>query len=124
MNEESRNRSEQGDEKEKNGAGPAAGAAERGGTGKGEKTEQDLPPINFSTFILSLSTSALMNLGEIENPITKKREKELLAAKQTIDIIALLKEKTQGNLDESESRLIDDVLTDLRLRYVRAAGSS
>ncbi len=93
------------------------------GHGGGEKTQKDLPPIDFSTFILSLSTSALMNLGEIENPLTKKVEKELPAAKQTIDIIAVLREKTRGNLTDYESRLIEDVLTDLRIRYVRAMES-
>lgn len=85
-----------------------------------QKTTKDLPQVDFSTFVLSLSTSALMNLGEIQNPMTKKVEKELPVARQTIDLIDVLKEKTKGNLTEYESKLIENVLTDLRLRYLRA----
>lgn len=82
----------------------------------------ELPPLDFSTFILSLSSSVLMNLGVVENPVTKKTEKEPAAAKQTIDLIALLKEKTEGNLDEGEEKLMSDVLHDLRLWYVKVMG--
>ena len=80
---------------------------------------QDLPPLDFSTFILSLSSSVLMNLGVVENPMTKKREKEPAVAKQTIDLIALLKEKTRGNLTENEAKLLEDVLHELQLWYVK-----
>ena len=72
--------------------------------------------------ILSLSSSALMNLGLVENPVTKKTEKEPDAAKQTIELISLLKEKTKGNLTGDEEKLMDDVLHDLRLWYVKATG--
>jgi len=82
--------------------------------------EKDLPPLDFSTFILSLSTSALMNMGLVENPMTQKTEKEMPVAKQTIDLIALLKEKTKGNLTEDETKLVDGVLHELRLWYVKA----
>lgn len=86
-----------------------------------EKKEgsKDLPPLDFSTFVLSLSTSVLMNLGVVENPITKQKEKEPAVAKQTIDLLDLLKEKTQGNLTGEEARLLDDVLAELRLWYVK-----
>jgi len=79
-----------------------------------------LPALDFATFILSLSSSVLINLGILENPITKKSEKDIKAAKQTIDLIALLKEKTGGNLTEDESKLIGDLLTELQLQYCRS----
>jgi len=79
-----------------------------------------LPTLDFPTFILSLSSSVLISLGVLENPITKTSKKDIVAAKQTIDLIALLKEKTSGNLTEEESRLIGDILTELQLQYCSA----
>lgn len=79
-----------------------------------------LPEISFSTFVISLSTQALMHLGEIPNPLSGKVESDIPVAKQTIDIIGVLREKTRGNLDQGEERLMDDVLYDLRMRYVEA----
>jgi len=82
-------------------------------------------PLNFSTFILSLSTQALVHLGEIPNPMDNKMAADLLAAKHMIDILGILKEKTKGNLDNSESGLLDTILYDLRLKYVeRVRGRS
>ena len=78
-----------------------------------------LPPLDFSTFILSLSSSVLMNLGLVENPVTGKTEKEPAVARQTIDLLTLLKEKTTGNLSEEEGKLLDNVLHELRLWYVK-----
>jgi hypothetical protein len=68
-----------------------------------------------------LSTSALFHLGEIPDPVTQKREKDLPLAKQTIDILGILKEKTRGNLTPDEERLMENILTDLRWRYIREA---
>jgi len=79
-----------------------------------------LPEINFSTFILSLSTSTLMHLGELPNPETNQIEKNLPLAKQTIDLIDMLKKKTEGNLDQDEDQLITNLLYDLKLKYVAA----
>ncbi len=79
-----------------------------------------LPEINFSTFILSLSTSTLMHLGELPNPETNQMEKNLPLAKQTIDLIDMLKKKTEGNLDQDEDQLITNLLYDLKLKYVAA----
>jgi hypothetical protein len=79
-----------------------------------------LPEINFSTFILSLSTSALMHLGELPNPETHQVDKNLPLAKQTIDLIDMLKQKTEGNLEEDETQLITNLLYDLKLKYVAA----
>lgn len=84
--------------------------------------EGPLPEINFTSFIFSLSTSALIQLGEVEDPFTQKKEKHLPLAKQTIDLIGMLKEKTKGNLTSEEERFIDQVLFDLRMRYVKVAG--
>lgn len=81
---------------------------------------EELPPINFSTFIISLSTQALMLLGEINDPETGSAQKDVAVAKQTIDIIGMLDEKCRGNLDEHEERLVKEVLYNLRMRYVEA----
>jgi hypothetical protein len=87
-----------------------------------EKTgaEEALPAINFSTFIISLSTQALVHLGEIPNPLSGKAEKDISVGKHMIDIIGVLREKTRGNLDKGEEKLVDDILFDLRMKYVEA----
>jgi hypothetical protein len=77
-----------------------------------------LPQITFPTFLLSLSTSVLMHLGLIPNPVSGQVEKDLALAKQTIDLLSLLKQKTQGNLDPEETQLLDSILYDLRMQYV------
>jgi hypothetical protein len=85
-------------------------------------TEQGpLPEIDFPQFIFSLSTSALIQLGEVQDPFTQKRAKNLPLAKQTIDLIAMLKEKTKGNLTPEEEKIIENLLYDLRMRYVKAS---
>jgi hypothetical protein len=81
-----------------------------------------LPEIDFTHFILSLSSSALIQLGEIQDPFTKKSVKNLPLAKQTIDLIGMLNEKTKGNLTPEEEKVIDYILYDLRMRYVKATG--
>lgn len=81
-----------------------------------------LPEVNFASFIYSLSTSALVHLGEIPEPITEKMDKNLPLAKQTIDILGILQEKTKGNLSQEEENLLNNFLYDLRMRYVKAMG--
>jgi hypothetical protein len=82
--------------------------------------EHSAPPsIDFNTFILSLSTSALMCLGKLPDAEDDSTV-NLAHAKQSIDCIALLEEKTRGNLTGEEERLITEVLYDLRLRFVAA----
>ena len=83
-----------------------------------EDAAPPLPDITFSSFIISLSSSALFHFGEIPDPITNKKQRNLPLAKQTIDILGILKEKTVGNLTNEESRLLDNLLYDLRMRYV------
>lgn len=87
---------------------------------KAQPSHESLPEINFSTFIISLSTQALMHLGEIANPLSGKSETDILVAKQMIDILGMLQEKTRNNLDTGEETLIEDVLFDLRMKYVEA----
>jgi len=78
-----------------------------------------LPEITFASFILSLNISALVHLGELPEPGKDKPECNLDLARHAIDTIAMLKEKTQGNLDEEEARLIDNILFDLRMKFVK-----
>ena len=94
------------------------------GTAEQDSSAQQgpLPEIDFTNFILSLSTSALIQLGEIQDPFTQKSAKNLPLAKQTIDLIGMLKEKTKGNLSPEEEKVIEYILYDLRMRYVKAAG--
>jgi hypothetical protein len=80
-----------------------------------------LPEVNFNSLIFSLSSSALLHLGEIADPTTGAKNKDLPLAKHTIDTIAMLKEKTKGNLNEEENRFLESILADLRWRYVKAA---
>ena len=80
--------------------------------------EDVLPRVDFATFILSLSHNALMYLGEAPNPETGDLGKNLPLARQTIDLIAMLEEKTKGNLSGEEERLVAQILFDLRMRYV------
>ncbi len=78
-------------------------------------------PVSFSTFVLGVSTQALLHLGEIEDPLTGKLERDLAAAQHVIDILGILREKTRNNLDQAEEQLLDSILYDLRMRYVAIA---
>jgi hypothetical protein len=77
-----------------------------------------LPQIDFSTFILSMSTSVLIHLGELDNPETQRKEINLALARQTIDLLGLIQDKTRGNLDTEEQKLLENLLYDLRMKYV------
>ena len=77
--------------------------------------------LTFTTFILSLSTSVLVGLGELPDPLTNENNVNLPLAKQTINVIEMLMEKTKGNLAEDEDRLVGNILYDLRMKYVEAA---
>lgn len=84
--------------------------------------EPRLPEVNFPTFIFSLHSSVLLQLGLIEDPISGKKAKNLPAAKQTIDILGMLEEKTRGNLTGEEENMLKNILYDLRMMYVREKG--
>jgi len=88
--------------------------------GDGDK----LPAIDFSTFVLSLSHSALVHLGDAPSPDGQPEERDLSLAKQTIDLLGILQEKTRNNLTGEEERLLDQALYDLRLRFVEVSKSS
>lgn len=88
---------------------------------KKEKAFTPLPEISLSSFLLSISSSALLHLGEIADPQSGEKKKDLALAKQSVDIIALLKEKTKGNLTEEEEKLLEHLLYDLRIRFVQAS---
>ena len=77
--------------------------------------------VNFSSFILSLSSSILLHLGEIPDPQSGEKKKDLALAKQSVDIISMLKEKTKDNLTEEEEKLLEHLLYDLRMRFVQAS---
>ena len=81
--------------------------------------EAQLPEINFSTFIFSLSSSALLHFGEIPDPSSGTKKKNLPMAKHTIDILGMLEEKTRGNLTSDEEQLFKNILYDLRMLYVK-----
>ncbi len=87
-----------------------------------EEEAAQLPEINFQTFVFSLNASALVQLGVMEDPATGRKEKNLSLAKQTIDILSMLQEKTVGNLTDDEDNLLKNILYDLRIRYVKEKG--
>lgn len=86
--------------------------------GRGPK----LPKIDFSTFIFSLNSSALVHLGFLDDPGSGKKSKNLPIAKQTIDILGMLEEKTRGNLLAEEETMFRHILYDLRMLYVKEIG--
>lgn len=78
-----------------------------------------MPDVTMTTLVLSLNTTALFHLGEIEDPATGARNKDLMMAKHSIDTLKLLQQKTTGNLTDEEKNLLDNVLCDLKLRFVK-----
>jgi len=97
---------------------------QNGGAEAENRTSAAWPEINFSTFILSLNSSALVHLGLEADPSTGDRLTNLPLARQTIDILAMLADKTAGNLSEDERRLLTNIVYELRLMYVRQKESS
>ena len=87
--------------------------------GAASQPEQDMP-MTFEGLIFSLSTTALLQLGMAPHPETGKQEKDLPGAKQTIDILEILQQKTRGNLTADEGQLLEECLYDLKMTYVRA----
>ena len=82
---------------------------------------EEQPAISFAGFIISLATTAAVHFGDIADPNTGEREQpNLAAAHQMIDLIAMLQDKTKGNLSPEETKLVDDLLYELRMRFVQA----
>lgn len=85
-----------------------------------EPSSHPLPEPNFTALIFSLSSTALFHLGEIADPQTNEKKKDLPLAKHAIDTIAMLQEKTAGNLTEEEKKFTESILADLRWRFINA----
>ncbi len=84
--------------------------------------ESSMPEVAFSTFILSLYSSALVHLGEMPEPSTGARIRDIDLAKQTIDMVIMLEEKTRGNLEDDEVKLMASLLHELKMAFARAKG--
>jgi hypothetical protein len=84
-----------------------------------ETQDEQIPEINFVSFIYSLATTAFYHFGDFPDPATNKASRNLPAAKQTIDILNMMKSKTAGNLDEAEKQMLEDILYELQMRYVK-----
>jgi hypothetical protein len=87
-------------------------------------SDESKPTIDFYTFVLSLGSSAFVHLGDAPHPETGEAvPPNLSLARQTIDLLEVLREKTRGNLTDEEGKFLENLLMDLRLRYVaRASG--
>ncbi|HEY3175744.1 MAG TPA: DUF1844 domain-containing protein [Candidatus Polarisedimenticolia bacterium] len=86
--------------------------------------EGPLEAVQFSSFVISLATTAFIQLGEMEDPVTSRKETNLDGARQMIDIIDMLRQKTRGNLDPAEKELIEGILFELKLRYTEKASAA
>ncbi|MEO6600476.1 MAG: DUF1844 domain-containing protein [Polyangiaceae bacterium] len=91
------------------------------GESKSASPPDDLPAVDFTTFVVSLSHSALLHLGDAPHPSEEKSDVDLPMARQTIDLLALIQEKTHGNLTGAEEQVLTQALYDLRLRYVEVS---
>jgi hypothetical protein len=96
---------------------------DRAGNSTNPKPEQKgdalpLPDVDFTTFLLSLASSALVQFGDVPNPENGSKEENLPLAKHTIDVICMLQDKIKNGLTDAENKLLTDILYELRLKYV------
>lgn len=119
MFDESGKTRQEGDEPAKEPAVEPAAALSEDKPERENGEHEYFPEVNFSSFIISLSTTALFHFGDFPDPMTDKAEKNLPAAKQLIDTLSLIERKTVGNLDDHEKNLLEGVLFELRMRYVK-----
>lgn len=82
---------------------------------------KELPAVDFLNLVVSMSHSALLHLGDAPDPVTGARDKDLPLARQAIDLLAMLQEKTHGNLTGDEERVLTQAIYDLRMRFVEVA---
>ena len=88
-------------------------------------SETERPAVSFVAFVFSLASNAAVHFGDLPDPVTgEKRPAELDAAHQIIDLLAMLQDKTRGNLTAEERQLLEQVLYELRMRFVEAARSA
>jgi hypothetical protein len=85
-----------------------------------QQEREALPALDFSTYMLSIASSAMISLGQLAGPNGEVEPADLEQAKQLIDILGLLEDKTRGNLDQAEERLLQSLLYDLRVAFVDA----
>jgi hypothetical protein len=84
-----------------------------------------MPELSFTAFVVSLATTAAIHLGDLADPATGERlEPNLEGATQMIEILSLLEEKTRGNLTAEERQILEQVLYELRVRYLEASGET
>lgn len=83
-----------------------------------------MPKVTFSTFVLSMASSTLVHLGEVPNPETNTKQPNKILAKHSIDMLNMLQEKTVGNLDAQEKQMLDNMLFELKMKYVKIFGES
>ena len=88
---------------------------------EGKEDTSPTGELTFNNFIEGLAARALIHMGLLSNPVTKKQEIDILQAKQTIDILQLLQDKTVGNLSQQEAEQLEGILHELRLGFVRAS---
>ena len=81
-----------------------------------------MPEVTFSTFILSLASSALVQLGEVPDPASGQTSTNLALARHSIDMLEMLRCKTKGNLDTQEQQMLDSMLYELRMKFVMKNG--
>jgi hypothetical protein len=101
--------------------GYAAARSTAGSEAHRSEAGAEMGEITFGTFLMSLSTEALVHLGEMTDPSSGQEQRDLAMAQQLIDILGMLREKTRGNLDHDEQALLDAILFDLRMKYVEIA---
>lgn len=97
----------------------AAQAYEKASNQRDAEEGRPLPKVDFSTFVFSLASSALVHLGEVKDPLTGQISTNLQLARQIIDTLGMLEEKTRGNLDEAEEQLLKSLIYDLRIKFVK-----
>ncbi len=98
---------------------------ELGGSGASQpEVHEAVPEVNFITYLTSLAFQAMIFLGELENPVTKKTERNLPQAKFLIDTLTMLRDKTKGNLTKEEEDLLNSAVYELQLKFVEQVGKS
>jgi hypothetical protein len=102
-------------EKEK----PAATRSPRTPQAEGDAS-QDLPAVDFASFVMMLTNNVMVFLGQVPNPLTQQPQVDLAQAQHTIDIIMMLREKTRGNLTTEEDGFLQELLPQLQMAYVQA----
>lgn len=102
------------------------GSSEEDEAPSAEAAESGLPRVDFASFCLSLATSAFYHLGAAGDPETGEvaADKNLPLARQTIDALEMLRDKTRGNLDDEEEKLLESLLYELHVRFVQAGKSA